>query len=340
MHKINTVGNPNKHYYIHLPNDNYDGPKNVLTGVNCLSLLGYYAQNVTIDFDHEKLRKRHPPRVKVGDFNHRISNFFLVNNHLFMTITCDCPTMWADKWTSHYGQYCTAFFVSHLRKGRHDIFKDSIQVFHLPFYMGEGVHVAYLETYGRSNLLSGPQDISVFFIGSPRNRVVRQGLGKTIREKIPNSFIHFSKWSQSHTHLRPEMYCENLSPEIYCDKLCRSKIAWCPRSIRCDPDHEENGIQSRWVEAMCCEILVIGHEPHLLIPEPLEPGVHYVKIQNNSSDLIEKIQYYLEHEDERKRIAQNGRLWWERNCSSVARSQFMINCCMESMGEISEYKFF
>ncbi len=332
MHKINAIGNPNKHYHIHLPNENSEKfPASVLTGTKCLGLLGYYARNVTIDFDHEELHKRHPPRVRIGSGNDSISNFFLVNDDLFMLINCDCPTLGADKWVPHYGQYCKAFFVGLLRKGRDHIFKDSIPVFHMPFYMGEGVHVAYLESHGRSLSLSNIQDISVFFIGSFRNRPARKEAGKTIEQKIPNSFIHFSRWSQPRTYL---------NPEIYCDKLCRSKIAWCPRSIKCGPDYEENGFQARWVEAMCCEILVIGHEPHLLLPEPLEPGVHYVKIQNNDSDLTEKIQYYLEHEDERKKIAQNGRLWWERNCSSVARSQFMINCCMESMGEISEYKSF
>lgn len=39
----------------------------------------------------------------------------------------------------------------------------------------------------------------------------------------------------------------------------------------------------------------------------LKPGVHFVRTTANHSDLIEKIEYYLEHDDEAQEIAENGR---------------------------------
>jgi hypothetical protein len=45
---------------------------------------------------------------------------------------------------------------------------------------------------------------------------------------------------------------------------------------------------------------------------PLEPGVHYVAVADDLSDLIEKCRYYLEREDERESIAAAGRDYFDR----------------------------
>lgn len=42
-----------------------------------------------------------------------------------------------------------------------------------------------------------------------------------------------------------------------------------------------------------------------------EPGVHYVEIEWDGSDVVEKAKYYFEHVDEAETIAQNGRKLWE-----------------------------
>ena len=47
-----------------------------------------------------------------------------------------------------------------------------------------------------------------------------------------------------------------------------------------------------------------------------DPGVHYVEIEWDGSDVVEKAKYYLEHIDEAETIAANGRKLWEE-CSML-----------------------
>jgi len=44
-----------------------------------------------------------------------------------------------------------------------------------------------------------------------------------------------------------------------------------------------------------------------------DPGVHYVEIEWDGSDVVEKARYYLEHVDEAEVIANNGRKLWEEH---------------------------
>lgn len=53
---------------------------------------------------------------------------------------------------------------------------------------------------------------------------------------------------------------------------------------------------------------------------PIEPGVHYVEVANDLSDLVEKCRYYIRHEDERERIARAGREHFDKylHCDQLA----------------------
>jgi len=75
---------------------------------------------------------------------------------------------------------------------------------------------------------------------------------------------------------------------------------------------------------MCLENLVIRHPIGVIETEPRIDRKHYVEIQNDDSDLLELLYYYLEHDDERKEIAHNGRLWYERNGSPTARAYHIV----------------
>ena len=44
----------------------------------------------------------------------------------------------------------------------------------------------------------------------------------------------------------------------------------------------------------------------------LQAGVHYVEIEDNFNNLIEKIKYYLKHEEEAKKIIKNANLYVEQ----------------------------
>ena len=47
------------------------------------------------------------------------------------------------------------------------------------------------------------------------------------------------------------------------------------------------------------------------------------------SNITEKCQYYLKNDQEREKIAYNGRLWFERNASDSARAHYIYKCCID-----------
>jgi hypothetical protein len=53
---------------------------------------------------------------------------------------------------------------------------------------------------------------------------------------------------------------------------------------------------------------------------PLEPGVHYVEIADDLSDLVDKCRHYLANDEERERIAKSGQNYFDRNlhCDQLA----------------------
>ena len=66
----------------------------------------------------------------------------------------------------------------------------------------------------------------------------------------------------------------------------------------------QKGIPLRCMDILGCEgFLLTNYQEDMLMF--FEPGVDYVYYESKS-DLIDKVGYYLEHEDERKMIAQSG----------------------------------
>lgn len=56
------------------------------------------------------------------------------------------------------------------------------------------------------------------------------------------------------------------------------------------------------------------------LPLPIEDGKHFVSF-STADDLIEKIKYYLVHEEERKKIARSGREMFEKEYGSVQHGE-------------------
>ena len=274
--------------------------------------LPIYYKNVECRVDQKKIEQKAPEGSDP-------CSYFLVNDSLFMLNMSDRPIVNWEEWVPRESKYSKAFFISALRYSTDFIFDECpIPVFPLPARTGNHVDKYYVE-YCHS--LNREKDIRVFFSGRKTVREARKNASKMILKNFPDSGINVLEYTK-----------KALGSREYADLMSRSKIAWCPRSVWSPPERECNLPTGKEFEAMCLEIMVIKHSIGTIEPEKRIPGIHFVEMKNNSSDLIEKIKYYLEHDDERKEIAHNGRLWWERNCSTIARANFMLNSCFRAVG--------
>lgn len=317
------IGDPSKEYTIYIVDHRQCGLENwqVYGWSSGLHAAIVDVVNCKIIVDHDRIVKHVPSPVMICNKNHAVPNFFMINDHLFMFVNADCPEIFQDQWIPHYGSVCSAFFVLQLRESYLDLFKQyDTPAFPLPMKFHPTVPRAYMEMKSRQN---PKKDIPVFFSGRTNTRPRRSVGIEKIKRHFPGSFLHVSN-------------NRIISYQEYCDLLCRAKIVWCPRSVCCPGHEEENGITSKENEAMCVESMVLRHALHVKEQEPRIPGIHFVEMEVKESDMLEKVQYYLDHDDEREEIAYNGRLWYERNWAPTPQAHFIVNRCLEAMGEPHE----
>lgn len=249
-----------------------------------------------------------------------LAGLFAVNDHIFLMRISDTPNKNAHKWVPYYSKYVSGFFLLCHRRSTAYIFDNcDIPVFPLTIKPDVNLPLAELELDAHSKSVTIKKDISVFFRGRYNTRLPRKILAAEIQNRI------------SKTHISDSRNFKKMPGTEYIDLMCRSKIAWCPRSVKCLPDTDCNAACPRESEAMCLECLVVRPNIGIIEAEERISGVHFVEIKNDSSDLIEKLQYYLEHENKRKEIAHNGRLWWERNSSHTARARQIFSDCVKAI---------
>ena len=291
----------------------------------CLLALPVFYDSTSVVCDNDLLSEKvshiiaDPPFV--ANKNGGLTGMFLVDDHIFMIVNTDTPAKNAHHWVPYYSQYVSGFFVLCHRHSTARIFNDcKIPTFPLSIKSDPSVPLLSFEHDAHSKSMTIKKDISVFFHGRYGTRLPRKFLAEIIQKHITDVYIQDSGDRKS------------LPGSEYVDLMSRSKIVWCPRSVRCPKDSDCNAACPRESEAMCLECLVIRPSIGITETEDRISGVHFVEIQNDSSDLIEKLQYYLDHDDERKEIAHNGRLWWERNCSVIARAKQIYSDCLEAIG--------
>ena len=67
---------------------------------------------------------------------------------------------------------------------------------------------------------------------------------------------------------------------------------------------------------------------------PLEPGVHYIAVADDLSDLIDKCRYYLAREEERERIASAGREFFDRYLQCDQLAGYHVRCILDRLGSL------
>ncbi len=297
----------------------------------CLLGLNEHCHNINVIVDDGTLYDR-TVNIVANQPNHMDSGnglydgFFMVDDNLFMIVDCDRPVKHHVTWVPHYqNQGVKAYFIDHDRRSTRFIFKDCpIPVIHFCCVIHHSaMPTNYYNTIGHEESMNTEKDISVFFSGKCSHRRIRGRYAKVIGRSIPNCSIKDTSYKYGPTdHL--------LSNSMeYINKLKRSKIAWCPRTVFSQPDPECNSVTIREFEAMALEVLVAKSINGVVEPEPRIPGVHYVDFNNGNTDLLDVLNYYLEHEDERKSIAHNGYLWWKRNASELARAKNFMSRSLE-----------
>ena len=318
---LNYIGDPSRQYVVTIPDYNIDAPNaRLYTYSRVFFCASYYYKNVSVIIDHQKIAQNIPNlHIKIANENNSIAAFFMVNDSIFMMIDTDWPLYKWTTWIPHYADRCSAFFVSSLRTSTQFIFDNcTIPVYPLPHPCGPGLSGTSEAMFEYYHSLRLEKMIPIFFHGRYRVRHSRKSIARMLRSNFPEAQIGFKENNP-------------IDLEEYINLMSRAKIAWCPKSIKCDSGHECNTLTCKEMEAMCLETMILKTPTHVTEVEERIAGVHFVEIDNYSRDIVEKVSYYLVHDDERKEIAHNGRLYWERNLSPWARCNYMLTKCIEAM---------
>ena len=82
----------------------------------------------------------------------------------------------------------------------------------------------------------------------------------------------------------------------------------------------------KW-EAPAFSGLVLADKLPLIVPNDYEENKHIVYYKDDLSDLVDKIIYYLKHDEERKRIGVAARKHTFENHTSIRRAEYFLSKC-------------
>lgn len=270
-------------------------------------------KNVTVSegdvFSPSRLRKK-----GIRDGNGKCGSFFSVNDNIFMILDTDQPHVNIKHWLNYYKSSVKAFFLICYYKDLKEHFSN-VKVF--PCFGAASVESPFLDSDEKTKQLPDRsifKDIPIFFRGKFKNNIQRSILSKIVKKHFPNSHIENSE----------EL---NISEETYLNLLQRSKIVWSPPSVvSIDPLRYALYLRER--EAMCMESLFVRQPINVFTPAEIIPGEHFVETNADNSNLIEVLEKYLSDDEERLRIARNGRMFFEKNCTSIARATYLLDKCI------------
>ena len=85
----------------------------------------------------------------------------------------------------------------------------------------------------------------------------------------------------------------------------------------------------RYWEIACAGSLLMAQKPRSPIPDNFIDRQEAVFIQDDLSNLIEQIDYYCDHDDEREQIARAGRSKFLKSHTTVARARYFLTALRE-----------
>lgn len=264
----------------------------------------------------------YPPKRPglVSNNNGKCGCFFSVNGHLFCVFDTDRPGHNVEDWLEYYSKHVKAFFICNYYKDLKEIFeKSNVKVF--PFFGSGNVALPFLNNDEITKNMpdrSIKKDIPIFFRGKFQNNEQRASLAQMANKAFPGSCIKNSGQS-------------SVDEETYLNILQRSKIVWSPPSVVTIPNKYSICVRAK--EAMCVETLLVRQPIDVFTPEELIPNEHFVETNRDHSNLIELLEHYLYNEEERFRIARNGRLFFERNFTDMARATYLLEKCISVIEE-------
>ena len=89
----------------------------------------------------------------------------------------------------------------------------------------------------------------------------------------------------------------------------------------------------RFWEIPAYETLMMMHDLGIQIPNPFKDGVHAVYFKEDGSDLKEKIDYYLAHDEERIKIAKAGKEHLLKNHTNKARAFWFLSIVKQELNK-------
>ncbi len=110
-----------------------------------------------------------------------------------------------------------------------------------------------------------------------------------------------------------------VSPDEYYREVMRSRIAVSIRGGGFDT--------CRFWEIPACRTLLLSEKPDIDIPAGFEHGKHAVFCQNDLSDLTALVKYYLEHDQQRERIIEQGYQHLLKHHTCERRAEYFLDLC-------------
>jgi len=154
------------------------------------------------------------------------------------------------------------------------------------------------------------KEYSVFGIFGNTWPLRRDVVKLVLNMKMKNSYVGMDTGNSTDGHTL-------LNYKDFLEHIARSKIALSVRG------HGRDTCR-RW-ETAAYETLVMICDPGIIIPNDFEDGKHCVWFNKDLSDLEEKICYYLEHDDERIKIAKAGKEHLMKYHTNQARAKYFLD---------------